>query len=830
MAMLTMRAKRFMKNTGRKLNLNGNETVSFDKTKVECYNYHKRGHFARECRASRAQDNKNKESTKKNVPVKTTNSTALVSCDGLRGIDSVEASLLVYKKNEYVYEKDIKLLKRKIYLKDIAITELRRKLELANKQKDEISLTVENFENSSKSLRNFLPLKPDLSGLEEFVNESIVSEPTVKKPVVETSEAKASTDKPKDVRKNFSPPLVKDWISDSEDEAKLGPKIKKKTVKPSFAKIEFVKSKEQVKTPMKTTVKQCARQSTNEFTRMLDSGCSRHITGNMSYLTNYEEINGGYVAFGGYCKGEEYQYGGTTTCQDEDVNEEMDDSLERATTTATSLDAEQDMGGGPRCQEAIGDTSAHTSMKHIELMKICTTLQKKVLDLEDDLKRTKTAQQTKIDGLERRGKKIEKKRMSRTHKLKRLYKVGLTASVISSSNDEALDKKDTSKQRRIDEIDADEYITLVSTHDGELQDEGQKDVGEEEVVEVVTTAKMLIDTVVDAAQVTTAIVDVPVSAAETIVTTAPTITAESTNKNVKVQDKGKGKAKLIKEPEVPKKRKHQIKADEELAKQLQAKIDEENRIAREKAQKVEERRKFFAAKRAEENRNRSPTKAQQRSLMCTYLKNMGGWKPRALRNKSLAEIQELFDKAMKRINTFADFRTELVVESTKKDKAEIVQENSSKRTGDNLEQKRSKKKKMENDKESVELKKCLEIISDDGDEVTIDATPLSSKYSIIVDYKIYKEGKKNYFQIFRADVDDMYSFLLHTLKTMFEHHVEDNVWKNQQGLTQAKSWKLFDSCRVHCVTMQNTLYYLLVEKMYPLTHHTLDQIFNNVKL
>nr|GEU34769.1 ribonuclease H-like domain-containing protein [Tanacetum cinerariifolium] len=67
--------------------------------------------------------------------------------------------------------------------------------------------------------RNFLPPKPNFFGLEEFVNEHIVSEPTVKKHVVKTSEAKANAGKPKVVRKNFGTSLIEHWISDSEDEA-----------------------------------------------------------------------------------------------------------------------------------------------------------------------------------------------------------------------------------------------------------------------------------------------------------------------------------------------------------------------------------------------------------------------------------------------------------------------------------------------------------------------------------------------------------------------------------------------------------------------------------
>nr|GEU82578.1 hypothetical protein [Tanacetum cinerariifolium] len=74
-------------NNLKNITINGNETISFDKSKVECYNFHKRGHFARECRAPRNQDNMNKESLKRSVPVVTSTSIALVSCDGLGGYD-----------------------------------------------------------------------------------------------------------------------------------------------------------------------------------------------------------------------------------------------------------------------------------------------------------------------------------------------------------------------------------------------------------------------------------------------------------------------------------------------------------------------------------------------------------------------------------------------------------------------------------------------------------------------------------------------------------------------------------------------------------------------
>nr|GFD14976.1 hypothetical protein [Tanacetum cinerariifolium] len=80
-----------------------------------------------------------------------------------------------------------------------------------------------------------------------------------------------------------------------------------------------------------------------------------------------------------------------------------------------------------------------------------------------------------------------------------------------------------------------------------------------------------------------------------------------------------------------------------------------------------------------------------------------------------------------------------------KDKAVLTQEGSSKRAGEELEQESVKKQRIKEENEYVELKRCLETVPDDGDDVTIDATPLSIKSPTIVDYKIYKEGRKSYF-------------------------------------------------------------------------------------
>ncbi|GJU31153.1 hypothetical protein Tco_1174742 [Tanacetum coccineum] len=106
--------------------------------------------------------------------------------------------------------------------------------------------------------------------------------------------------------------------------------------------------------------------------------------------------------------------------------------------------------------------SGKDSLKLNELMELFTNLQKKVLDLET----LNTTQALEIESLKRRVKKLKKKQRSRTHKLKRLYKVGLSTKVVSSDDEASLgDQEDASKQgRKILDIDANEDITLDSTH------------------------------------------------------------------------------------------------------------------------------------------------------------------------------------------------------------------------------------------------------------------------------------------------------------------------------------------------------------------------------
>nr|GEY35587.1 hypothetical protein [Tanacetum cinerariifolium] len=120
---------------------------------------------------------------------------------------------------------------------------------------------------------------------------------------------------------------------------------------------------------------------------------------------------------------------------------------------------------------------------------------------------------------------------------------------------------------------------------------------------------------------------------------------------------------------------------------------------------------------------------------------MEGKKLIDLKNKSFDSIQKMFDKALKRVNTFVDFKTELVEESFKKLKAEVMQ-GSSKRERTELEQESSKKQKIDDDKETSKLKQLVKIIQDEERVAIDDDIPLAIKPPSIIDWKIHKEGRK----------------------------------------------------------------------------------------
>nr|GEU72214.1 ribonuclease H-like domain-containing protein [Tanacetum cinerariifolium] len=409
----------------------------------------------------------------------------------------------------------------------------------------------------------------------------------------------------------------------------------------------------------------------------------------------------------------------TDSVADEAIHKELGDSLVRAATTASSLEAEQDSGGGPRCQKTMRDTIAQTRFENVSKHSNDSVM------------------------------------------------VGLSARVESSRDEESLGEDSSKQRRRIDAIDADEVVTLFNDANKEMFD--ADDLGGEDVF-VAWKNKNVVEEVVNAAQVSIAATTVTITTEE--ITLAQTLEALKTLKlkvkgivfqdpgkstttttNSSQQSQDKGKEIMIEEPVKPKK-KDQIRLDEEAAK-----------------------KKHFAAKKAEEKRNKPPTKAQQRKIMCTYLKNMEGYKLKDLKLKEFDSIQEMFDKAFKRVNTYEDFRTKLV-------------EGKEKRAGTKLEQEITKKQKVEDDKEE-DLK------------------------------DLYKLVKARYGST--RPVKNMDYLLWSDMKIMFEPHVENEVWKLQKGY-EVLEWKLYESCGVHSLMMQSMQIYMLVEKKYPLTSPTLSMM------
>ncbi|GKE92000.1 hypothetical protein Tco_1573095 [Tanacetum coccineum] len=171
---------------------------------------------------------------------------------------------------------------------------------------------------------------------------------------------------------------------------------------------------------------------------------------------------------------------------------------------------------------------------------------------------------------------------------------------------------------------------------------------------------------------------------------------------------------------------------------------------------------------------------------------------------------------------FVDIDTELVKESSKKAEAEMAQESSSKRAGEELEQEVAKKQKMEYDKEKEDLKQCFEILM----EVPRHTYCLVSCSKSLTEktWKIYRSWLRLSMRNTRPE-EGYERVLWANLKTIFEHHVEDLIWRNLQG-KKVLLWRLYDSCGIHFVRFEDMHVDMLLEKRYPLTPATITDMLN----
>ncbi|GJR47967.1 hypothetical protein Tco_1316070 [Tanacetum coccineum] len=377
--------------------------------------------------------------------------------------------------------------------------------------------------------------------------------------------------------------------------------------------------------------------------------------------------------------------------------------------------------------------SGEDSLKRNDLMEICTKLQQRVLDLENT--KTTQAQEIsslklRVKRLEKKGgsrtHKLKRlfKRLLWLMKLRGRYGDDLVFDTSVLDGEEVFTGQDV-VEKEVSTADpvttAGEVVTTASVEVSAATTTTTTAITEVDL----TLAQALAElrsakpkvVVQEPVQSTTTTAPSTIPKAKSITFRDPgESTTRTTLTPIPSNIKDKGKAKMI-EPEKPLKKKEQIRLDEELAFKLQAEEEEQARLAREKAEKVEEaniswdnvqamieadrllaerlqareqeeltdeekarlfvellekRKKHFAALRAQEKRNKPPTKAQKKSTMSTYLKHMAGYKQSQLKNKSFAEIQKLFDKAMTRVNMFVDMDTELVKESSKKAEAEMA--------------------------------------------------------------------------------------------------------------------------------------------------------------
>ncbi|GJZ68863.1 hypothetical protein Tco_0632413, partial [Tanacetum coccineum] len=263
-----------------------------------------------------------------------------------------------------------------------------------------------------------------------------------------------------------------------------------------------------------------------------------------------------------------------------------------------------------------------------------------------------------------------------------------------------------------------------------------------------------------------------------------------------------------------------IEANAELSKSMLGSDLQGEDFAKKMVDLVNQRKKYFAEERARAKRNKPMTQSQLKTYMMNYLKNQGTWKLSQLKNLSFEEVKKEFDKLVKQVESFAPINFEATKASLKRF-GEELQTKTPKRLKDDedVEAKDDEPTKKSGKRRKQMARKGLHTSVDKDDSEGSDE---AMKTPSIATYKIIKQGEKGVYQIVREDgTDIVYINFGAMLKSISRDDLTDTDPSSRSILwTPSKdhrSWRYYDTCRVHCLNLESMDVYMLSERKYPLS-------------